>query len=81
MIIGVIKESRPCENRVAATPGTVEPLRKLGYEVVVEVGAGEAASFPDDAYALPRMGGCGSISLRTIRRSWEAAVRCSPWAD
>jgi len=50
MIIGVIKESRPCENRVAATPGTVEPLRKLGYEVVVEVGAGEAASFPDDAY-------------------------------
>src|SRR5215813_5364841 len=50
MIIGVIKESRPCETRVAATPGTVEPLRKLGYEVVVEVGAGEAASFPDDAY-------------------------------
>jgi H+-translocating NAD(P) transhydrogenase subunit alpha len=50
MIIGVIKESRPCETRVAATPGTVEPLRKLGYEVVVEVGAGEAARFPDDAY-------------------------------
>jgi H+-translocating NAD(P) transhydrogenase subunit alpha len=50
MIIGVIKESWPGETRVAATPATVEPLRKLGYEVVVEVGAGEAASFPDDAY-------------------------------
>ena len=47
MIIGVIKESRPCETRVAATPGTVEPLRKLGYEVVVEVGAGEAAGVED----------------------------------
>jgi NAD(P) transhydrogenase subunit alpha len=35
---------------VSATPKTVEQLRGLGYEVVVEAGAGEAADFPDDAY-------------------------------
>ncbi len=40
MIIGVLKESRPGETRVAATPATVAELVKLGYEVVVESGAG-----------------------------------------
>ena len=50
MIIGVIKESRPGETRVAATPATVEQLIKLGYDVVVEAGAGEASSFADQAY-------------------------------
>ncbi|MBC6445789.1 Re/Si-specific NAD(P)(+) transhydrogenase subunit alpha [Actinokineospora xionganensis] len=50
MKIGVLKEARPGETRVAATPVTVAQLRKLGYEVVVEPGAGAASSFPDDAY-------------------------------
>ena len=50
MIIGVIKEARPGETRVAATPATIEQLLKLGYEVVVEAGAGEASSFADEAY-------------------------------
>jgi NAD(P) transhydrogenase subunit alpha len=36
---------------VAATPVTVKQLLELGYEVVVEKGAGESASFKDDAYA------------------------------
>jgi NAD(P) transhydrogenase subunit alpha len=39
------------ETRVAATPTTVEQLLGLGYEVVVEKGAGESASFRDEAYA------------------------------
>ncbi|NHT19278.1 Re/Si-specific NAD(P)(+) transhydrogenase subunit alpha, partial [Cellulomonas sp. IC4_254] len=51
MRIGVPKEARPGERLVAATPATVARLAKLGYEVVVEHGAGEAASFPDAAYA------------------------------
>jgi H+-translocating NAD(P) transhydrogenase subunit alpha len=51
MRIGVPKEARPGERLVAATPATVGQLAKLGYEVVVEHGAGEAASFPDVAYA------------------------------
>jgi len=50
VIIGVIKESGPGETRVAATPATVEQLRKLGYNVVIESGAGLASSFPDEAY-------------------------------
>jgi NAD(P) transhydrogenase subunit alpha len=51
MRIGVPKESRPGERLVAATPTTVAQLATLGYEVVVERGAGAAASFPDAAYA------------------------------
>ena len=48
--IGVPSESRAGETRVAATPKTVEQLRGLGYEVVVEFGAGARASFADAAY-------------------------------
>ncbi len=48
--IGVPSESRPGETRVAATPKTVDQLRGLGYEVVVESGAGALASFADAAY-------------------------------
>ncbi|MGW8768776.1 Re/Si-specific NAD(P)(+) transhydrogenase subunit alpha [Streptomyces sp. NPDC055815] len=50
MIVGVLKEARAGENRVSATPATIEPIRKLGYEVVVDSGAGVAAGFTDSAY-------------------------------
>ena len=50
MIIGVVKEARTGETRVAATPTTVGALLKLGYDVVVETGAGAASSFADAAY-------------------------------
>src|SRR6476661_5898528 len=50
MLIGVLTEARPGETRVAATPATVTQLLKLGYDVVVEPGAGVAASFTDEAY-------------------------------
>ncbi|WP_448321667.1 Re/Si-specific NAD(P)(+) transhydrogenase subunit alpha [Streptomyces sp. CO7] len=49
--IGVVAESVPGETRVAATPTTVRHLLKLGYEVVVEPGAGEPSGFTDQAYA------------------------------
>jgi NAD(P) transhydrogenase subunit alpha len=49
--IGVARESTPGETRVAATPKTVEQLRGLGYDVVVERGAGAAADFSDEAFA------------------------------
>ncbi len=51
MLIGVLKEARPGETRVAATPATVVRLLKLGYSVVVEPGAGLASTFSDEAYA------------------------------
>jgi len=50
VIIGVVRESKPGETRVAATPATVGQLLKLGYEVVVAPGAGERADFPDEAF-------------------------------
>lgn len=50
MNIGVIRESRPDERRVAATPANVDQFRKLGYDVVVDAGAGDQAGFPDSAY-------------------------------
>ncbi len=48
--IGIVAEG-PGESRVAATPNTVPKLIALGYDVVVEAGAGAASSFPDAAYA------------------------------
>ncbi|OXM72403.1 MULTISPECIES: Re/Si-specific NAD(P)(+) transhydrogenase subunit alpha [Amycolatopsis] len=51
MLVGVLKEATPGETRVAATPATAAQLLKLGYEVVVDPGAGELASFSDEAYA------------------------------
>ncbi len=50
MLIGIPKETHAGETRVAATPKTVEQIRKLGYDVVVESGAGAAASFDDGGY-------------------------------
>ncbi|RSS43165.1 Re/Si-specific NAD(P)(+) transhydrogenase subunit alpha [Streptomyces sp. WAC08241] len=50
MIVGVLKEARAGESRVSATPATVEQIRKLGYGVVVDPGAGVAAGFTDGAY-------------------------------
>jgi NAD(P) transhydrogenase subunit alpha len=48
--IGIVAELGH-ETRVAATPVTVRQLSGLGYEVVVEKGAGESSSFRDEDYA------------------------------
>ncbi|HJQ44634.1 MAG TPA: Re/Si-specific NAD(P)(+) transhydrogenase subunit alpha, partial [Jatrophihabitantaceae bacterium] len=51
MLIGVVRESRPGETRVAATPATVKQLIALGYDVAVESSAGDAASLQDEAFS------------------------------
>ena len=58
MRIGVPKEIYDGECRVATTPDVVTQLKKLGFDVAVESGAGEKASFSDDAY---REAGCEVI--------------------
>ncbi|GDY80013.1 NAD(P) transhydrogenase subunit alpha [Streptomyces avermitilis] len=63
--IGVVAESVSGETRVAATPATVRLLLGLGYEVVVESGAGEASGFGDQAYADAGAG---------IGEAWDADV-------
>lgn len=50
MRIGIPRESKAGETLVAATSATAAELQKLGYDVVVESGAGVAASQPDDAF-------------------------------
>ena len=50
MQIGIPRESLAGETRVAATPATVEQLKKLGFEVAIETGAGLSASFDDAAF-------------------------------
>lgn len=50
MKIGIPKERREHESRVAATPETVKKYLGLGFEVAVETGAGVGASFTDQAY-------------------------------
>ena len=48
--IGIPKEIFPDERRVAATPASVQKLIKLGYEVLIQSGAGDPAHYDDEAY-------------------------------
>ena len=51
MRLGVPKETAPGERRVALVPEAVGRLGGASFEVAVERGAGEAAAFPDEAFA------------------------------
>lgn len=51
MIIGIPREIKDQEFRVAATPGGVELLTGQGHRVLVERGAGEGSGFSDEEYA------------------------------
>ena len=53
---------------MAATPATVAQLVQLGYDVVVESGAGAGSSFPDEAYAA------AGAAVGTATEAWEADV-------
>lgn len=67
MRIGIPREARG-ERLVAATPRTVGALRALGYEVVVEAGAGAAATFSDAAYVAV------GATVATAEEVWGADV-------
>ncbi|MEL6471720.1 MAG: NAD(P)(+) transhydrogenase (Re/Si-specific) subunit alpha, partial [Cyanobacteria bacterium J06623_4] len=64
--IGVPKEIVDGERRVAATPATVKRLQKLGFEVLIENGAGEAANFSNEAYQA-----VGCEIVYTATELWE----------
>lgn len=51
MRLAVLKERLPGETRVAAVPDSVKKLKALGIDVVIEAGAGNAASIVDSALA------------------------------
>lgn len=50
MKIGVVSADVASESRVALTPDAVKKLRKLGFEVVIQSGAGQAAYYADELY-------------------------------
>ena len=50
IVIAVVKEQAPGEQRVATVPEVVQKLTKSGYEIRVEHDAGAGAFYPDDLY-------------------------------
>ncbi|MGA2925191.1 MAG: alanine dehydrogenase [Solirubrobacteraceae bacterium] len=52
MRIGVVKEIKPAERRVALTPAGAHELVALGNEVLVETQAGVGSGFSDDSYTI-----------------------------
>lgn len=51
MQIGIPKEIKPLEGRVALVPEAVGALVRAGHEVLLQSGAGEKSGYPDSAYA------------------------------
>ncbi len=62
MKIGVPRETHAGERRVATTPDVATQLMKLGFDVAVESGAGELASYSDEAY---KEAGCEVLASRS----------------
>jgi alanine dehydrogenase len=67
MKIGVAREIKPDEYRVALTPAGARELVQGGHDVIVETGAGEGSAFPDDAYA-----GVGA-RIGSVDEVWEGS--------
>src|SRR5438128_5182480 len=51
MIVGVTKEIKTDEDRVAMIPVGVEELTRLGHRVLIQAGAGQGSGISDDQYA------------------------------
>jgi len=67
-VIGVPKETAAGEKRVATVPEVVEKLIKLGFKVVVQSGAGDAANFSDETYRT-----AGAQVVDTAATLWAAS--------
>jgi alanine dehydrogenase len=67
MRIGIPRETKPGECRVAVTPSGVRALRDSGVEIVVETGAGAASGFEDGEYRE-----AGSRIVSTASEAWSA---------
>lgn len=68
MRIGIPKEIKNHEYRVAITPAGVHELVTHGHEVVIEAGAGVGSSIPDTAFT-----DAGALMLDTADSVWESA--------
>jgi len=68
MVIGVLKEIKPNEYRVAATPATVTEIVNRGHKVLVEKDAGKGSGFSDNDYA-----NAGATIIETAKEVYESA--------
>ncbi len=68
MIIGTPKEIAADEKRVAMTPDSALQLHKLGYECMIQSGAGANAGFPDSAYRA-----AGVKVAKTAAALWKSS--------
>lgn len=68
MKLSIPKECHANEQRVAATPASVQKLIKLGHTVCIETGAGEAAKYDDEAYRK-----AGAEIIDDPRKLWAEA--------
>lgn len=68
MLIGVPRELLDGETRVAATPKTVEQIKKLGFEIIIEKDAGFKASFEDSAFAQ------AGATIGNAKAVWNADI-------
>ncbi|HEX2451918.1 MAG TPA: alanine dehydrogenase [Gemmatimonadales bacterium] len=68
MLIGVPKEIKTNENRVALVPAGTEALVAAGHQVFVEQGAGVGSGFTDEAYVA-----AGAVILPTADEVWTKA--------
>ncbi|TCK26373.1 alanine dehydrogenase [Pseudonocardia endophytica] len=68
MRIGVPREVKDNEFRVALTPAGVDELVRRGHDVVVENGAGDGSSCPDDEYSA-----AGARLLPDADQVWDSA--------
>jgi len=68
MIIGLPKEIKNSENRVALTPAGVTSLVQDGHKVMVEKSAGSGSGFSDESYAA-----AGAAILDTPKEVFDAA--------
>ncbi len=66
--IGIPKEIYKGECRVAATPDTAKKLQQLGFEVLIETGAGTKANCPDEAYEQ-----IGCRIVKDPKKLWKEA--------
>ena len=69
MRIGIPRETKPGENRVAITPLAVRALRDFGTEVVVETGAGALSGFEDREYL-----NAGAAIASQASEAWSAEL-------
>lgn len=69
MIIGVPKEIKDREYRVAVTPGGVRDLIEAGHRVLVEMGAGVGSGFPAAHYEA-----VGATMVPTAADAWSAQL-------